>query len=99
MLRYQWEEALIPYWQKASAFAAQGSASRSRSSRTPASASNNPANCLRLRDAVGPNLGVNFDPSHLFCRASIRRRRSRRSRAPSSTFTPRTRPSTLTIPQ
>jgi len=42
MLRYQWEEVLIPYWQKASAFAAQFGVKGRGRGRTPASASTTP---------------------------------------------------------
>jgi sugar phosphate isomerase/epimerase len=44
-----------------------------------------PEKLLRLRNAVGPELGCNFDPSHLSGSRSIRRRLCASSVTPSIT--------------
>ena len=63
--RHQWEEAVIPYWQDLVA------ARRGARRRAPAHRDARPAgrlqrpDLLRLREAVGPVVGANYDPSHL----------------------------------
>lgn len=65
VLKYQWEEVLIPYWKEMEAFA------RSHGVRIglelhPNMCCYNTATMLRLREATGPNLGCCLDPSHPF---------------------------------
>lgn len=65
VLDYQWNEVLIPYWKSAEEYA------RSHGIKVglemhPGMSVYNPETALKLREATGPNLGVNFDPSHLF---------------------------------
>lgn len=66
ILQYQWNDVLIPYWRKAAAFAAEHGVSRIALEMHPGFCVYNPETCLRLREAVGPAIGANFDPSHLF---------------------------------
>lgn len=62
---WQWNEKLIPYWQKAGKFAADHGV-RIAIEMHPGFNVYNPSTLLRLREAVGPVIGANFDPSHLF---------------------------------
>jgi len=63
---YQWNEVLIPYWEKTAKLAAEHGVSKIALEMHPGFAVYNPETCLRLRRAVGPAIGANFDPSHLF---------------------------------
>jgi sugar phosphate isomerase/epimerase len=65
LLAWQWEHIAIPYWTEASSFAAQHGV-RVALEAHPGFLVYNPQTLLRLRAATGPNLGINFDPSHLF---------------------------------
>jgi len=64
-LAWQWEERLIPYWTEAAGFAA-GSGVKVALEAHPGFCVYNPETLLRLRTAVGPALGINLDPSHLW---------------------------------
>ncbi len=64
VLKWQWEEKLIPYWQEAGKFAADHGVKLAFEMH-PGFAVYNPASLLRLRKAVGPVIGANYDPSHL----------------------------------
>lgn len=66
VLDYQWNEVLIPYWEKAVAFAREHGVTRIALEMHPGFAVYNPETLLKLRNAVGPEIGANFDPSHLF---------------------------------
>lgn len=66
ILDYQWNEALIPYWREATAFAAAHGIEKIALEMHPGFCVYNPETLMRLRDAVGPLIGANFDPSHLF---------------------------------
>lgn len=66
ILDYQWNDVLIPYWQQAAAFAKEHGVRKLCMEMHPGFCVYNPETLLRLRDAVGKELGVNFDPSHLF---------------------------------
>ncbi|MEG2315495.1 MAG: sugar phosphate isomerase/epimerase [Clostridia bacterium] len=66
ILDYQWNEVLIPYWREATAFAAAHGIEKIALEMHPGFCVYNPETLLRLRDAVGPLIGANFDPSHLF---------------------------------
>jgi sugar phosphate isomerase/epimerase len=61
---WQWSEVIIPYWQEAARFAS-GHGIRLGFEMHPGMVVYNPATLLRLREAAGPTIGVNFDPSHL----------------------------------
>lgn len=66
MLEYQWNEVLIPYWQRAARFAADHGVDKIALEMHPGFCVYNPETLLKLRAAVGPAIGSNFDPSHLF---------------------------------
>ena len=66
ILDYQWNQVLIPYWREMSVFAAAHGIEKIALEMHPGFCVYNPETCLRLREAVGPIIGANFDPSHLF---------------------------------
>jgi len=66
ILDYQWNEVLIPYWRKMAGFAAAHGVEKIALEMHPGFCVYNPETLLRLRAAVGPVIGANFDPSHLF---------------------------------
>ena len=63
---WQWNEKLIPYWQKEAKFAEAHHVTHIAFEMHPGFCVYNPETLLRLREAVGPVIGANFDPSHLF---------------------------------
>ncbi|MEI6131620.1 MAG: sugar phosphate isomerase/epimerase [Bacillota bacterium] len=65
ILRYQWEEVLIPYWKKTIKFAKSHGINKIALEMHPGFCVYNPSTLKRLRDAVGKEIGANFDPSHL----------------------------------
>ncbi len=65
MLDYQWNEVAIPYWRAAGKFAEEHGV-KIAVEMHPGFLVYNVETMLRLRAAVGPVLGCNFDPSHLF---------------------------------
>ena len=65
VLEWQWEKKAIPYWCSAARFAGEHGVKVALEAH-PGFIVYNVESALRLRAAVGPNLGVNFDPSHLF---------------------------------
>ena len=65
MLKYQWDEVSIPYWKEA-VKAADEHKVKVGFEMHPGMLVYNVETMLRLREAVGPTLGCNFDPSH-FC--------------------------------
>ncbi len=65
ILGWQWEEVAIPYWQEAGAYA-QEHGVKLAFEMHPSFIVYNPETLSRLRAAVGPVVGANFDPSHLF---------------------------------
>lgn len=66
ILKWQWEEKVIPYWQAEAKFAADHGVTRLAFEMHPGFVVYNPETLLKLRAAVGPSIGANFDPSHLF---------------------------------
>ena len=66
ILKYQWNEVLIPYWKKAVAFANAHGIHKIALEMHPGFCVYNPETLLKLRAAVGDTIGANFDPSHLF---------------------------------
>jgi len=66
VLQYQWEDELIPYWKNAAAMAAKYGVTKIALEMHPGFCVYNPRTLLQLREAVGPAIGANFDPSHLF---------------------------------
>ena len=65
ILDYQWNDVLIPYWQKESEYAAKYGVNKIAFEMHPGFCVYNPETLMKLRNAVGPCLGANFDPSHL----------------------------------
>jgi len=65
-LRYQWDEVLIPYWKNAASFAKNHGVDKLAIEPHPGFCVYNTETLLRLREAVGPEIGINFDPSHFF---------------------------------
>ncbi len=65
-LDWQWKEKVIPYWQQAAAFARQHGIHRLALEMHPNFTVYNPRTLLKLRDAVGEEIGANCDLSHLF---------------------------------
>ena len=66
ILDYQWNQVLIPYWREATAFAAAHGVEKIALEMHPGFCVYNPETLMRLREAVGPLIGANLDPSHLF---------------------------------
>ncbi len=65
ILDYQWNEVLIPYWKEAVKFAKDHGVDKIGLELHPGFCVYNPETLLKLRDAVGKEIGANFDPSHL----------------------------------
>ena len=66
ILDYQWNEVLIPYWKETVAFAKAHGVTKIALELHPGFAVYNTKSLLKLREAVGPEIGANLDPSHLF---------------------------------
>lgn len=65
ILDYQWNEVLIPYWKETVAFARAHGVDKIALELHPGFCVYNTQSLLRLREAVGPEIGANLDPSHL----------------------------------
>ena len=65
ILEWQWEKKAIPYWCRAAHFASDHGVKVALEAH-PGFIVYNVDSALRLRQAAGSNLGVNFDPSHFF---------------------------------
>jgi sugar phosphate isomerase/epimerase len=66
MLDWQWKEKVIPYWKEAAAFARQHGIHKLALEMHPNFVVYNPMTLLKLRAAVGEEIGANCDLSHLF---------------------------------
>lgn len=66
ILRYQWEEKLLPFWTEISALAREHGVERIALELHGNQCVYNVPSLLKLRDAIGPVIGANLDPSHLF---------------------------------
>ena len=64
ILEWQWNEKLIPYWKDFVKFARAHGVDKIALEAHPGFAVYNTETLLRLREAVGPEIGANFDPSH-----------------------------------
>ena len=64
VLDYQWNEVLIPYWKELVKFARAHGVTKIALEAHPGFCVYNPETVLKLRAAVGPEIGANFDPSH-----------------------------------
>jgi sugar phosphate isomerase/epimerase len=65
ILDYQWNRVVLPYWQKTASLLKQNGVKVGLEMH-PGFVVYNPETLLKLRAAVGPMIGANFDPSHLF---------------------------------
>ncbi len=66
MLQWQWKEKIVPYWKEAAKFAREHGVHRLAFEMHPNFAVYNPRTLLKLREAVGEEIGANCDLSHLF---------------------------------
>ncbi|ACM24891.1 sugar phosphate isomerase/epimerase [Agrobacterium sp. SHOUNA12C] len=66
ILRYQWEEKLLPFWTEIAALARENGVARIALELHGNQYVYNVPSLLKLRAAVGPVIGANLDPSHLF---------------------------------
>ncbi|MDC3416054.1 sugar phosphate isomerase/epimerase family protein [Aquibacillus salsiterrae] len=65
VVEWQWKERVVPYWTEQSEFLRQHGV-RVAIEPHPGFVVYNNETALRLRNECGNNIGVNFDPSHLF---------------------------------
>jgi sugar phosphate isomerase/epimerase len=63
--RWQWQEKVLPYWREEAKYAASEGIDVAIEMH-PGFVVYNPTTLLELRAGAGGNIGVNFDPSHLF---------------------------------
>jgi sugar phosphate isomerase/epimerase len=66
ILRYQWHEKLIPFWTEIVALAKENGVERIALELHGNQCVYNVPSLFKLREAVGPVIGANLDPSHLF---------------------------------
>jgi len=66
ILDWQWKEKVIPYWKDAAKFARDHHVHKLAFEMHPGFVVYNPRTLLRLREAVGEEIGANCDLSHLF---------------------------------
>ena len=66
ILDYQWNEAAVPAWERLVRLAQDHGIRRIALENHGMQLVYNPETLLRLRAAVGPTVGMNLDPSHLF---------------------------------
>ncbi len=65
ILKYQWEDVLYPYWNKLVPHAKSNGVNEICLEMHGFQNVYSPATLMKLRDAVDPIIGANFDPSHL----------------------------------
>lgn len=65
ILEYQWNECLIPYWKSFVPFAKEHGVDKIAFEPHPGFCVYNTETMLKIREAVGPEIGANLDPSHL----------------------------------
>jgi sugar phosphate isomerase/epimerase len=65
ILHWQWKERVLPYWREHAAIA-EAHGCRLCFEMHPSDVVYNPATLLQLREEIGPVVGCNLDPSHLF---------------------------------
>ena len=66
MLEWQWKEKVIPYWKDAAKYAREHGVKRLALEMHPNFVVYNPRTLMKLREAVGEEIGANNDLSHLF---------------------------------
>ncbi|MCB9421710.1 MAG: sugar phosphate isomerase/epimerase [Ardenticatenaceae bacterium] len=64
ILKYQWEEVAIPYWKQLVVEAQESGIEKLCIEQHAHQLVYNSVSALKLRDAVGEIVGINFDPSH-----------------------------------
>jgi sugar phosphate isomerase/epimerase len=64
ILKWQWEERLVPYWREMVTLAADNGVKKICLELHGYQAVYNPSGLLRLREIIGPLIGANYDPSH-----------------------------------
>jgi sugar phosphate isomerase/epimerase len=65
VLRYQWDEVVIPYWRDLVSYAGGHGVEKLCIEMHGQQVVYSVPTLLRLREAVGPQVGANYDPSHL----------------------------------
>ena len=65
VLDWQWNDVLIPYWQKEAEYAKGYGVNEIAFEMHPGFCVYNTETMLKIRKAVGPTIGANVDPSHL----------------------------------
>jgi sugar phosphate isomerase/epimerase len=65
ILAWQWEKKVVPFWKKRGKFA-EDHGVRIAIEMHPGFVAYSPETLLKLREAAGPAIGCNFDPSHMF---------------------------------
>ncbi|WP_188208214.1 sugar phosphate isomerase/epimerase family protein [Alkalibacillus aidingensis] len=65
ILKWQWEEKIIPYWKEKAQFAEKHGVKIGLEPHGGFSV-HTPKNLLQLREACGPAIGANLDPSHMW---------------------------------
>lgn len=65
ILRWQWEEVALPYWRELAAYAQNQGVERICIEPHGHQLVYNTETLLKLREAIGELIGVNFDPSHM----------------------------------
>ncbi len=66
LVTWQWEQKVIPFWREEVGFARRHGVSKICLEMHPGDVVYSPEKLFRLRETVGPEIGCNFDPSHLF---------------------------------
>ena len=66
ILRYQWDEKLLPFWTEIAVLAKECGVERIALELHGSQCVYNVPSLLKLRTAIGPVVGANLDPSHLF---------------------------------
>ena len=66
ILRYQWEDKLLPFWTEIVTLAKEAGVEKIALELHGNQCVHNVPSLLKLRHAVGPVVGANLDPSHLF---------------------------------
>ena len=64
-LEWQWDKKVIPYWRELAKFSADHGVKVGLEAH-PGFVVYNVDTLLRLRDAAGKSIGINFDPSHMY---------------------------------
>jgi sugar phosphate isomerase/epimerase len=65
-LKWQWDKVVLPYWERTVAFTRKHGIKKIALEMHPGFVVYNPETLLKLRKNAGPEIGANFDPSHLF---------------------------------